>query len=71
MGYRQARAAVDLFNQGEEGFEELSKRADLLDVLLEMGRAQVGPDLTQEEMLRGMAERHGRDEEDEDDGFRR
>lgn len=40
LDYRRARLAIDLFNQGEKGFEQLSEREDLLALLLELGRAQ-------------------------------
>lgn len=51
LDYRRARYAVELFNGGERGFEQLQQRADLLELLLEMGRAQGGPATTVEDVL--------------------
>lgn len=64
LDYRRARLAIDLFNGGEKGFEELAKREDLTSILLEMGRAQGGDGLTIEQMLANKAAERG-DEDDE------
>ena len=45
LDYRRARLAIDLFNGGEKGFEELAGRPDLMQLLLEMGRAQAGVEI--------------------------
>lgn len=64
LDYRRAKLAIDLFNAGEHGYEELAKRADLTSILLEMGRAQGGDGLTIEQMLANKAAE--RDDEDDD-----
>ena len=42
--YRNAKAAVDLFNQGKKGTEALNKQPALMNLLVEMHRAQLGVD---------------------------
>lgn len=69
LDYRRARRAIDLFNDGAKGFDELQKRPDLVQILVEMGRAQAGPDVTIGEML--AAKQATWTEDDEDDGERR
>lgn len=57
LDYRRAQHAVELFNAGERGFEQLQKRPDLLDLLLELGRAQGGPAATLDDVLGALRER--------------
>lgn len=64
LDYRRAQAAIDLFNGGRHGMEQLEKRPDLTAILLEMGRAQAGGALTLDQMLANKAVEH--DDEDED-----
>lgn len=47
LDYRRASTAIELFNSGEKGFEVLSKRPDLMTMLLDMARAQGGADVSQ------------------------
>lgn len=61
--YRAARTAVDLFNQGNKGYERLSKEPALQRILLEMHRAQQGDAVTLADVYQAM-ESLG----DEDDG---
>lgn len=56
LDYRRARYAVELFNGGERGFEQLQQRPDLLDLLLELGQAQGGPATTLEDVLGALRE---------------
>lgn len=64
LDYRRAETAIDLFNGGRAGLEQLEKRPDLAAILLEMGRAQAGtPALTLDHMLSTKA---AAAEEDED-----
>lgn len=56
LDYRRAQYAVELFNGGERGFEQLQKRHDLLDLLLELGRAQGGPATTLDDVLGALRE---------------
>lgn len=65
LDYRRAQAAIDLFNGGKRGLEQLEKRPDLAAILLEMGRAQAGAALTLDHMLTAKAAEQP-DEEDED-----
>jgi len=57
LDYRRAQHAVELFNAGERGFEQLQKRPDLLDLLLELGRAQGGPATTLDDVIGALRER--------------
>lgn len=65
LDYRRAHAAIDLLNSGSRGFEELRKRPDLAELLVEMGRAQSGGGLTLDVMLANKAA-ESPDDEDED-----
>lgn len=56
LDYRRARYAVELFNGGERGFEQLQQRPDLLDLLLELGQAQGGLATTLEDVLGALRE---------------
>lgn len=56
LDYRRAQEAIRLFNDGERGFEQLQKRPDLLDLLLELGRAQGGPATTLDDVLGALRE---------------
>ena len=38
--YRNAKTAVELFNQGKKGVEELGKKPALMNLLVELHRAQ-------------------------------
>lgn len=38
--YRRVKTAIDLFNSGRDGAEQLGKRPDLTALLLEMAKAQ-------------------------------
>ncbi len=51
LDYRRAQVAIDLFNGGRHGLEQLQKRADLCEILLEMGRAQSGAGLTMDHLI--------------------
>ncbi len=51
---RAARRAVDLFNQGGEGFEALKQSPGLQEVLLEMHRAQSGAGVSLDDVYRTM-----------------
>lgn len=57
LDYRNAEIIRDLFNQGSKGREELGKRPDLLDLLLEMKRAQQ-PGISLETVLYDMQRQH-------------
>ncbi len=64
LDYRRAQVAIDLFNGGRHGIEQLQKRPDLCEILLEMGRAQAGTNaLTLDHML---ANKAAESDEDED-----
>lgn len=64
LDYRRARLAIDLFNQGKQGFEQLAAREDLMAILLELGRAQGGPDVTLDNVYDAL--RSQRPEKDDD-----
>lgn len=51
IDYRNARTAIDLFNRGREGAEQLAEHPSLMELLREMWRAQSGKPIGQEEML--------------------
>mgnify|MGYP001616194586 CR=1 FL=1 len=51
LDYRTAKAAIDLFNGGKEGAEELLKQPHLGAILVAMHRAQVGEDVTVGQMM--------------------
>jgi len=66
--YRNAQAAKDLINQGRKGFDQLVKQSHLVQLLLEMHRAQIGvPTLTSDQMLAGLAQRATEVEREEDE----
>lgn len=54
--YRRARDAIRLFNAGKDGADELAKHPELLDLLLDLSRAQAGwPTMTLEQAMDGLA----------------
>lgn len=61
---RRARLAVDLFNDGRHGRAQLAERPDLMDLLLEMARAQQGAHITQADVLADLAANHPDEEDD-------
>lgn len=63
LDYRRAQEAIRLFNDGERGFEQLQKRPDLLDLLLELGRAQGGPATTLDDVLGALREQQPKGDE--------
>jgi len=66
--YRNAQAARDLINQGRKGFEQVTKQPHLVQLLLEMHRAQTGVEhLTSDQMLAGLAQRATEVEREEDE----
>lgn len=66
LDYRRASYAVELFNGGELGFEQLSKRPDLTELLLELARAQQGAGATLDGVFADLrAQRQGDDEDDD------
>lgn len=65
LDYRKAQVAIDLFNGGRPGLEQLEKRPDLALILTEMGRAQAGPALTLDHMLAVKAAETPDDEDDD------
>lgn len=67
LDFRNARHAIDLFNGGSKGREELAKYPDLNALLLEMSRAQAGDDaLNIEQALEGIAANHPQTDDEED-----
>ena len=67
LDYRRARVAVDLFNEGDRGREQLAQREDLMSLLLEMGRAQNGDSYTLADVMTGL-EQARPEKGDDDDG---
>lgn len=65
--YRRARTAIDLFNSGRDGAEQLGKRPDLTNLLLEIAKAQDSE--TELEHVYGTlkAQQADTDESDEED----
>ncbi len=56
MTYRRARDAIRLFNAGKDGAEQLAQHPELLDLLLDLSRAQAGwPSMTLEQAMDGLA----------------
>lgn len=54
--YRRARDAIRLFNAGKDGAEQLAQHPELLDLLLDLSRAQADwPTMTREQALDGLA----------------
>lgn len=51
LDYRTAKAAIDLFNGGKEGAEELLKHPEMGAILVDMYRAQVDEDVTVAQMM--------------------
>jgi len=68
LDYRRGLHAIRLFNDGDRGFEQLQKRPDLLDLLLEMGRSQGGPATTLDDVLGALREQQPKG--DDEDGER-
>lgn len=64
LDYRRARAALDLFNSGREGAQQLADHPEMLELLLEMGRAQ-SPEMTLDLLLSDLERRRKTDEDDE------
>ncbi|MDO8704083.1 MAG: hypothetical protein Q7J84_03975 [Sulfuricaulis sp.] len=56
LDYRNAKAAIDLFNQGRKGAEEMQKHPELGQLLVEMHRAQETT-LTVEDLMSDMEKR--------------
>lgn len=55
MTYRRARDAIRLFNAGKDGADELARHPELLDLLLDLSRAQAGwPTMTLEQAMDGL-----------------
>lgn len=53
--YRRASDALQLFNGGKEGAARLAKQPALMDLLLDLCRAQAGwPTMTREQALEGL-----------------
>lgn len=52
--YRAARAAADLYHQGPKGVRALMDRPPLVDLLLEMLKAQLGQDVTADQVVESM-----------------
>lgn len=71
MTYRRARDAVSLFNGGKKGAAELQQHPELLDLLLDLSRAQTGwATMTLEQALDGLAatrDKHATNDEDDDE----
>lgn len=65
MDARRVRLGVDLFNQGRKGREQLAERPDIMDLLLEMARAQQGNHVTETDLLADLAANHPDDDEDD------
>lgn len=61
MDYRNARQAIDYFNQGREGLEQLGKYPFLQQILLDLHRAQQ-PGLTLGDVLADMSRRSAEDD---------
>ena len=57
MDYRRAILARDLINDGGRGFEQLQKRPDLLQLLLDISRAQTGSDMSMHDLMTALAEK--------------
>lgn len=66
IDFRRASTAIDLFNGGDRGREQLAKREDLMALLLEMGRAQNGDGYTLADVMTGLEQ--ARPEKGDDDG---
>ena len=45
IDYRNARYAIELMNGGADGAQKLGQHRELMDLLLEMKRAQLGPSI--------------------------
>ncbi len=56
LEYRAARQAVELFNAGSKGIETLQQNPGLINLLLEMHRAQ-GTETDEAAILADMAQR--------------
>lgn len=66
--FRRAKLAIELFNSGRDGAEQLGKRPDLTDLMLEMGKAQGGPQTQIEDVYGTLkAQQQTTDDEDEED----
>lgn len=65
VDYRRARLAIDLFNGGRQGAEQLGKRPDLTALLLEMGKAQGGQQTTIDDVY-GTLKAQRTDDDDEE-----
>lgn len=61
IDYRNAQAAIDLFNRGSQGRDTLMQHPHLADMLLELTRAQQ-PAATLDDVLRDMSTRNGHEE---------
>lgn len=66
--YRNAKAAVDLFNQGKKGTEGLNKQPALMDLLVELHRAQLGATSIEWRDVREAMDHMPDPEEDEGEG---
>ena len=50
LDYRNAKAAVEMFNDAKNGAGQLAKHPELMQLLLEMHRAQLGDGVTMEQV---------------------
>ncbi len=66
IDFRRARTAIDLFNSGRQGAEQLGKRPDLTALLLEIAKAQDGG-AELDDVYRTLKAQQTDDEEEDDD----
>ena len=62
LDYRNAKAAIALFNQGKKGADQLLQQPHLMAILLRLTRAQQGDAVQEADVLRSMREREEADE---------
>lgn len=67
IDYRRAQLAIDLFNGGRNGAEELGKRPDLTALLLEIAKAQGGDETELDDVYRTLKAQQPDDDEVEED----
>lgn len=67
LDYRHARLAIDLFNGGPQGVEQLGNRPDLTDLLLELGKAQAGEQTRLQDVYGALKAQQPDTQDDEDD----
>lgn len=63
LDYRRAKSALDLFNGGKDGAARLQEHPDLLELLLEMARAQ-SPEVTLDDLLSDLEGKRRKDDDE-------